>query len=125
MLQSEHQLGNVEPCSVLAEPSFLLQVPKEFSTALVVGDKVQLLFGLERKLESDKEWAFQAPLQDLALSDRMGDLLLGDDLTLREYLHRINSSSVLLSDLEDTTERSSTDEFQEFEVGWLEVGFVL
>jgi hypothetical protein len=51
--------------------------------------------------------------------------LLGDDFTLGKNLHGVDTSSILLPDLENSTESTSSDEFEEFEIGWLEMRFVL
>ena len=125
MLQCKNQLGDIEPCPVLAESSLFLQMPEKLSTTFVVGDKVQFLLGLERKFESYQERTFQTSLQDLSFSDSVRDFLLGDDFPLGQNLHGVNTTSVLLSNLEDSTESTSSDELEILEVGWLEVGFVL
>lgn len=116
MLQSERELSNVEPRPILAEPSFLLQMPEQLASTLVVGDEIQLLLRLERKLEADEEWAFKTALQDFALADSVCDLLLGDNLLLGQHFHGVNTAGVLLSDLEHTTEGTATDELEELEV---------
>lgn len=55
----------------------------------------------------------------------MCDFLLCDDFPLGQDFHGVDTSSILLSDLENSTECTSSDELEEFEIGWLEVGFVL
>lgn len=51
--------------------------------------------------------------------------LLGDNLLLRKNLHGVDTSSVPLADLEDSSESPSSDQLQELKVGWLEMCFVL
>ena len=125
MLQRENKLGDIEPSSILTESSFFLQMPEKLSTTFVIGDKVKFLLSLERELESNKERTFQTSLQNLSLSDGMRYFLLGDNLPLGQNLHGVNTTGVLLSNLEDSTESTSSDELEILEVGWLEVGFVL
>jgi hypothetical protein len=55
----------------------------------------------------------------------MGDFLLGDDLSLGQDFHGVDTTSILLSDLEDSAECTSSDELEKLEIGWLEVCFVL
>lgn len=55
MLKSEHQLGNVEPRTRLGKPAFLLQVPEQLSTALVIRHKEQVVLGLETEFQADQE----------------------------------------------------------------------
>ena len=50
VLQCQDQFRNIEPRPVLTKPPFLLQMPKQLPTALVVGHKVELFLCLERKL---------------------------------------------------------------------------
>lgn len=91
-------------------------MPEELSTALEVRYEVQIGVGLEAKLQADEEWRIEGSLQDFALSDGMGNLLLGHDLLLGEDFHRVNPLGVLLPHLEDLAERSATNELQELEV---------
>jgi hypothetical protein len=125
MFQRENQFGDVEPRPILAESSFLLEVPEKLSPALVVGNKVQLLFRLERKLEADEEGALQRSLEDLPLADSMRDLFLRHNLLLGEHLHGVDSAGVLLSHLKDAAKSPAADELQEFKVGGFEVDFAL
>ena len=55
----------------------------------------------------------------------MRDFLLGDDFPLGQDFHGVDTSSILLSDLENSTECTSSNELEEFEIGWLEMRFVL
>ena len=55
----------------------------------------------------------------------MCDFFLGDDFPLGQDFHGVDTSSILLSDLEDSTECTSSNELEEFEIGWLEMRFVL
>lgn len=91
-------------------------MPKELSTTFIVGHKVQFLFGLEREFESNKERTLQTSLQDLSFSNRMGYFLLGDDFSLGKNLHGVDTTSVLLSNLEDSTESTPSDELEVFKV---------
>lgn len=120
MFQSKDQLGNIEPCPIFAETTFLLQMPEEFTTALVVGDKVQLGISLEREFQSNKEWTFQRALEDLAFANGVRDFLLRNDFLLGENLHGVDSTSILLANLEDSAKSPSTNEFKEFKVGRFE-----
>jgi hypothetical protein len=56
MLESEHQLGDVKPRTRLGKPPFLLQVPEQLSTALVIRHKEQVVLGLETEFQADQEW---------------------------------------------------------------------
>jgi hypothetical protein len=125
MLKSQDEFSNVEPRSLLLESTFTLEMPEELSSALVVGHKVELLVRLERELETDKERTLERALQNLALSDRVRHLLFGYNLLLAQYLHGVDSVSVALADLEHSSKSSTTDEFEEFKVGWFEVDLVL
>lgn len=121
MLEGKDQFSDVEPRAVFAEPSLFLQMPEKLPTALVVGDKVQLLLRLERELEADEEWTFQTPLQDLALANRVRDFLLGHNLLLAEHLHGVDTPGVLLADLEHATESASANQLEELEIPGLQV----
>lgn len=55
-------------------------------------------------------------LQNLTLANRVCNLLLCDDLLLREDLHSIDAPRVLLSHLEDPAERPTPDKLEEFKV---------
>jgi len=116
MLKSEHQLGNVEPRTRLGKPAFLLQVPEQLSTALVIRHKEQVVLGLETEFQSDQEWRVEGLLQDLSLSDGMGNLLLGDDILFGQHLHRVDSLRVPFSHLEDLAEGSTSDQLENLEV---------
>jgi hypothetical protein len=125
VLECENQFGDIESSSILTESSLLLQMPEKLSSAFIVGDEIELLLGLEREFETNKERAFQTSLQDLSFSDRMSDFLLGDNFPLGQDLHGIDTASILLSHLENTAECTPTNEFEKFEIGWLEMDFVL
>jgi hypothetical protein len=62
MLQSQDKLGNIEPRSVFAEPTLLLQMPEKFSSALVIGHKVQFFLRLEGEFQSDEERTLEGTL---------------------------------------------------------------
>lgn len=119
MLKGQHKLSNVEPCTVLGEAALFLEMPEQLSTALVVGDEVELLLGLEGELEADEEGALERALENLALADGVRDFLLGDDFLLGENLHGVDTLRVLLADLEDATKGATTDELEELEIGRL------
>lgn len=125
VFQRENQFGDVEPRPILAEPSLLLEMPKEFSPALVVGNKVQLLFRLEREFEAHEEWALERSLEDLPLADSMCDLFLRHNLLFGEHLHGVDSAGVLLSHLEDAAKSPAADQLQELKVGGFKVDFAL
>ena len=91
-------------------------MPKQLSPALEIRHEIQIRIRLEREFQANEERAVQRPLEDLALPNRMRNLLLRNDLALREHLHRVDPLRVLLPHLEDTPERPSADELQELEV---------
>ena len=47
VLQSKHDVGSVELCCILLEPSNLTQVEKEFATRAVLKAEIKLAFRLE------------------------------------------------------------------------------
>jgi hypothetical protein len=53
VFQSQHQFGDIEPCSFLAEAGFLLKVPKQFSPTLEIRYEVKVRIGLEAELKPD------------------------------------------------------------------------
>lgn len=116
MLQRQHQLSDVKPRPLLREPPLLLKMPEQLASTLVVRNEVELLLRLEAELESDEERAFEGGLKDLPFSDGVSDLLLGYNLLLGEDLHGVDSLGVSFPNLEDSSERSSTDELEELEV---------
>jgi hypothetical protein len=120
MFQSQDQLCDVELGTLLREPGLALQMPEEFTARFEIGDEVQVGVCLEGELETDEERRLKRSLQDLALADGVGDLLLRDDLALGEDFHGIDSLGVPLADLEDSAESASSNEFEELEVAWSE-----
>lgn len=118
VLERKDKLSDVEACALFAEAGLALEVPEELAAALEVGDEVEVGVGLEGELEADEEGALEGALEDLALADGVGDLLLRDDLALGEDLHGVDALGVLLADLEDAAERAAADELEELEVAW-------
>lgn len=95
-------------------------MPEQFTTAFVIGDKIQLGISLERKLQPNKEWTFQRALEDLAFTNSVRDLLFCHDFLLGKNLHGVDSTSILLANLEDSTESASANKFEELKVGRFE-----
>lgn len=50
MLEREHEFRHVKPRSCLGKPALLLEMPKELSATLVIGDEEQVLLRLKTKL---------------------------------------------------------------------------
>lgn len=125
VLQREDQLGNVKPRPGLGKPAFLLQVPEQFPSALVVCDKEQVILCLEAEFQPDEEGRIERLLQDLALSDRMRDLLLCDDILLGQHLHGVDTFRVPFPNLEDFAKRSPSDQFEDLEILGREVDLAL
>lgn len=116
MFEGQDQLGNIEPSPFFAEPSFPLQVPKEFTATLEVRDQIQVRVRLEAKLETNEERRVERTLEDLTFANRVRNLLLRNNFALREDLHSIYPLRVLLAHLEHAAERAAADELEEFEV---------
>ena len=100
-------------------------MPEQLPTTLEICDEVQVRLGLERELQADEEGALERSLQNLALADRMGNLLLLHDLALRQNLHGVYPLRVLLANLKDLAEGTTSDEFEEFEVAWRQSSLIL
>ena len=116
MLQRQHKLRNIKPRAILRKPRLLLQMPKQLAAALKIRNEVQIGISLEAKFQTDEEGGVEGLLEDLALADGVGDLLLGDDLALGEDLHGVDALRVLFADLEDAPEGAAADELEELEV---------
>jgi len=47
VFESEDEFGDVKLGTILSEPGFSLEMPKELATALEIGDEIELSFCLE------------------------------------------------------------------------------
>lgn len=56
-------------------------------------------------------------MEDLAFANGVRDLLFRDNFLLGKNLHGVDSTSILLANLEDSTESASTNKFEELKVG--------
>ena len=93
-------------------------MPEQFSTALKIGNKIQIRISLETEFQSHQERAVKTLLENLPLADSMRNLLLSNNLLFRKYLHRVDTPRVFLAYLEDPAERPTADKLEEFEVAW-------
>jgi hypothetical protein len=116
VLECEDELGNIKPRPGLGKSAFLLQVPEQLSSALVIRDKEQVVFRLEAEFQPDEEGRVQGLLQDLAFTDSMRDLLFRDDILLGQHLHRVDPLRVTFPDLENLSERAASDKLEDFKV---------
>jgi hypothetical protein len=66
ILQSQHQLPGIEPCLLLRNPFPLGQQVEELAAGAVVEHEVELLVGLEGRVQMDYEWVREFA-QDSAL----------------------------------------------------------
>ena len=123
MLERKGEFSDVEPCAILAEPRFSLEVPEEFSTRLEIGDEEEFVVGLEAKLESDQERTLERRLEDLTLANGVSNLLFRYDFLLREHLHGVDAFCVPFPHLEDTTKGAFTDKLKHLKVTRLEGAF--
>ena len=100
VFQAKHDFGAVEASALFAEGLVLLEVEEELSSVDVIHDEVQLVRGLERVVEVDKEGVAEL-LQDVLLGLRVFNLSSVEDGLLVENLHRVDFASVLLLHLDD------------------------
>ena len=89
---------------------------KEFSPGFIVHDKVQIRLTLETKLETEQEGRFRRALENLAFANRVRDFLLGDDFSLRQDLHRVDSFRVLFPNLEHSAKGAFPNHSEEIEI---------
>jgi hypothetical protein len=116
VLKRKDEFGDIKPGPGLGKSAFLLQVPEQLSSTLVIRDEEQIIFRLEAEFKSDEEGRVQGLLQDLAFTDGMRDLLFRDDILLGQHLHRVDPLRVTFPDLENLSERAASDKLEDFKV---------
>ena len=100
VLDRERDLGRVEASPVLGELADLAEVEEEFATCAIVEDKVQLVFRLERHVESDYEGVLDVA-EDRSLGPRVLDLVPLDNIVLLEDLEGEHLGCLLLPNQEN------------------------
>jgi len=118
VFEGEGEFCDVETSALLGEAGLALEMPKELTSTLKIRDKIELGVSLEAKLEANEERRVERTLKDLALTNGVCNLLLGDDLLFGQDLHGVYTSCVDFADLENFAEGADANELKKFEISW-------
>jgi len=118
VFEGEGEFCDVETSALLGEAGLALEMPKELTSTLKIRDKIELGVSLEAKLEANEERRVERTLKDLALTNGVCNLLLGDDLLFGQDLHGVYTSCVDFADLENFAEGADANELEKFEISW-------
>ena len=115
VFEAEEKLSEVELCLFLSELLHLAQMEEHLATRAQVHDEEQFRLRLKRPVQFDDEWVTDL-LHDLALVDYWFDFLLSCQLIFPHNFHRIQSSCILFPYQNNSAKRSSSNDFNLFEI---------